>query len=89
MLFKCNESATDRPKLSHSLYAISLPYALLINLRTYTAAPFLLVYPLLGLLLINTVLTVEMLIQEKRNEMEKCCDSMTTMVTKSLWHFDR
>ena len=72
VLLKCYESATNRPKLSHSLYAISLPYALLINLPTDTAAPSLLVYALLGLLLINTVLTFEMLIQEERNGMEKC-----------------
>ena len=54
VLLKCYESATGRPKLSHS------PYMLLINLPTYTAAPSLLVYALLVLLLINTVLTVEM-----------------------------
>ena len=72
VLLKCYESATNRAKLSHSLYAISLPYALLINLPTDMAAPSLLVYALLGLLLINTVLTVEMQFQEKRNGMEIC-----------------
>jgi len=55
VLLKWNESVSDRPKLSRS------PYMLLIYWHTDTAAPSLLVYALLGLLLINTVLTVEMI----------------------------